>query len=55
MPDDFENARSLITLRTAEGFQVPALVADLGPEATKRFFEFFYRFAWFPHLCRIAY
>jgi hypothetical protein len=24
-----------------EPYQVPALVADVGPEATKRFFEFF--------------
>lgn len=41
MSDDVENARQLITLRPAEGFQVPVLVADVGPEATKRFFEFF--------------
>jgi hypothetical protein len=25
----------------AESFQVPAVFPDLGPEATKRFFEFF--------------
>jgi integrase/recombinase XerD len=25
----------------AESFQVPAIIADVGPEATKRFFEFF--------------
>ena len=25
----------------AESFQVPALIADIGPEATKRYFEFF--------------
>ena len=30
-----------LTLARAESFQVPALVADVGPEATKRFFEFF--------------
>jgi site-specific recombinase XerD len=30
-----------LILRKAESFQVPALVADVGPEATKRFFEFF--------------
>jgi site-specific recombinase XerD len=41
MPDESDNARQLITLRPAEGFQVPALVANVGPEASKRFFEFF--------------
>src|SRR6266481_2288230 len=30
-----------LTLARAESLQVPALVADVGPEATKRFFEFF--------------
>jgi site-specific recombinase XerD len=30
-----------LTLARVESFQVPALVADVGPEATKRFFEFF--------------
>src|SRR5215469_13733836 len=30
-----------LTLARAESFHVPALVADVGPEATKRFFEFF--------------
>ena len=30
-----------LTLARAESFQVPALIADVGPEATKRFFEFF--------------
>ena len=30
-----------LTLAKAESFQVPALIADVGPEATKRFFEFF--------------
>jgi site-specific recombinase XerD len=30
-----------LTLARAESFQVPAIVADVGPEATKRFFEFF--------------
>src|SRR5690349_6740597 len=31
-----------LALRSAEGFQVPAIVvADVGPEAAKRFFEFF--------------
>jgi hypothetical protein len=25
----------------SESFQVPALIADIGPEATKRYFEFF--------------
>jgi hypothetical protein len=24
----------------AESFQVPALIADIGPEATRRYFEF---------------
>ena len=41
MPDEFENSGQPIALRPADGFQVPALIADLGPEATKRFFEFF--------------
>jgi hypothetical protein len=41
MPDDFGNSRQLVTLRPVEGFQVPVLVADVGPEATKHFFEFF--------------
>jgi hypothetical protein len=26
----------------AGSFQVPALIADIGPDATKRYFEFFY-------------
>src|SRR5258708_4685365 len=30
-----------LTLARAESFQVPALFADVGPEATNRFFEFF--------------
>src|SRR3981189_1025839 len=30
-----------LTLRKTESFQVPSIVADVGPEATKRFFEFF--------------
>jgi integrase/recombinase XerD len=30
-----------LTLHRAESFQVPAIVVDVGPEATKRFFEFF--------------
>jgi hypothetical protein len=30
-----------LTVHRAESFQVPAIVADVGPEATKRFFEFF--------------
>jgi site-specific recombinase XerD len=30
-----------LALARAESFQVPAIVADVGPEATKRFFEFF--------------
>jgi hypothetical protein len=41
MPDEFENFGQLIALRPAEGFQVPALIARVGPEATKLFFEFF--------------
>src|ERR1700751_5337017 len=41
MPVHPKNARELIAIRPSEGFQVPALVADVGPEATKRFFEFF--------------
>jgi hypothetical protein len=41
MPDDFEDTRQLITLGPAESFQVPSLVASVGPEAAKRFFEFF--------------
>jgi site-specific recombinase XerD len=32
--------RALI-LQKAEPFQVPALISDVGPEATKRYFEFF--------------
>jgi len=31
----------LWVLHKAESFQVPAIVAGVGPEATKRFFEFF--------------
>ena len=30
-----------LTLARADSFQVPALIADFGPEAAKRFFEFF--------------
>jgi site-specific recombinase XerD len=41
MPTQPKNGRELITIRPSETFQVPALVADVGPEATKRFFEFF--------------
>src|SRR3984957_13930738 len=41
MPMQPKNGRELITIRPSETFQVPALVADVGPEATKRFFEFF--------------
>jgi hypothetical protein len=33
------NERPLV-LHRAESFQVPAIIADLGPEATKRFFDF---------------
>ena len=40
MPD-FEHLGQVIALRPAESFQVPALIAHVGPEATKRFFEFF--------------
>jgi hypothetical protein len=29
-----------LVLHQPESFQVPAIVADVGPEATKRFFEF---------------
>jgi hypothetical protein len=30
-----------LVLHKAESFQVPAIIADVGPEATKQFFEFF--------------
>jgi integrase/recombinase XerD len=30
-----------LVLHKGEPFQVPAIIADVGPEATKRFFEFF--------------
>jgi hypothetical protein len=30
-----------LVLHKAELFQVPAIIAEVGPEATKRFFEFF--------------
>src|SRR6516162_5827831 len=30
-----------LAIRSSESFQVPVIVADVGPEATKRFFEFF--------------
>ncbi len=30
-----------MTVAKAESFQVPAIVAEVGPEATKKFFEFF--------------
>jgi hypothetical protein len=33
-----ESASGLVKTET---FQVPALIADIGPEATKRYFEFF--------------
>jgi hypothetical protein len=29
-----------LVLHKAESFQVPAIIADVGSEATKRFFEF---------------
>src|ERR1700686_1854343 len=32
-----------LVLHKPESFQVPAIVADVGPEATKRFFEFLSR------------
>ena len=34
-------SEAALTLTKAETFQVPAIVAEVGPEATKRFFEFF--------------
>jgi hypothetical protein len=52
--DDSDTQRTLLAHRSpapmtesalgivkAESFQVPALIADIGPEATKRYFEFF--------------
>lgn len=35
------NVKAHIGPSQAESFQVPAIIADVGPEATKRFFEFF--------------
>jgi site-specific recombinase XerD len=34
-------SEAALTVAKAEPFQVPAIVAEVGPEATKRFFEFF--------------
>ena len=34
-------SEAALSLTRAESFQVPAIVAEVGPEATKRFFEFF--------------
>ena len=34
-------SESALTVAKAESFQVPAIVAEVGPEATKKFFEFF--------------
>jgi hypothetical protein len=36
-----QNNSSLYSLVKAGSFQVPALIADIGPEATKRYLEFF--------------
>jgi hypothetical protein len=33
--------QSALVLYKAESFKVPAIIAEVGPEATKRFFEFF--------------
>jgi hypothetical protein len=40
MPQPDPDRRTL-ALRPSEAFQVPAIIADVGPEAAKRFFEFF--------------
>src|SRR5580704_4032205 len=40
-PDSFHGEWNSLVLQKAESFQVPAIIADVGPEATKRFFEFF--------------
>src|ERR1700756_2415924 len=34
-------SEAALTVAKSESFQVPALIADIGPEATKRYFEFF--------------
>jgi len=34
-------SEAALTVTKAESFQVPAIVAKVGPEATKKFFEFF--------------
>src|SRR6266446_2566097 len=34
-------SEAALSLTRAESFQVPAIVAEVGPEATKKFFEFF--------------
>src|SRR5258706_7425577 len=34
-------SEAALTVAKAESFQVPAIVAEVGPEATKKFFEFF--------------
>jgi hypothetical protein len=36
-----ESANHTLSIRPAESFRIPAIIADVGPEATKRFFEFF--------------
>src|SRR5260221_13139801 len=33
-------SEATLTVAKAESFQVPAIVAEVGPEATKKFFEF---------------
>jgi hypothetical protein len=35
-----ESTNHTLSIRPAENFRIPPIIADVGPEATRRFFEF---------------